>query len=76
MLSMRACQDFANAQFFLFILYIDNFPFTIFKTAFSKISMEFDCDITSCHIYLHNSHLMFYCYCGVNAKRCNDIFVI
>ena len=27
MLSMRACQDFANAQFFLFILYINNFPF-------------------------------------------------
>jgi hypothetical protein len=26
MLSMRACQD-CNAQFFLFILYINNFPF-------------------------------------------------
>ena len=24
--------------------------------------MEFDCDITSCHRYLHNIHLMFYCY--------------
>ena len=27
MLSMRACQDIANVQFFLFILYINNFPF-------------------------------------------------
>ena len=55
---------------FIYKYYYGNwaFPCTIFNTSLSKISMEFDCDITSCHRYLYNSHLMFYCYCGLSAN--------
>ena len=53
MLSMRACQDFANAHFFLFILYINNFPFKYNVRVFSNGHIEvFSGDVQSSHRYI------------------------
>jgi formylmethanofuran dehydrogenase subunit A len=49
-------------------LSVDSGEFNTILDSLSITKMPYACDITSCHIYLYNSHLMFYCYCGLSAN--------
>ena len=43
------------------------------QDSLSITKMPYTCDITSCHRYLYNSHLMFYCYCVLVLTALSDI---
>ena len=69
MLSRRACQD-CNAQFFLFILYINNFPFKYNVRVLSNGHIEvYSWDVVFSQIYL-NTMLFVHLEGGGQNKYC------